>query len=100
MKVIDNEFTDKDYVKEHPCGIYAIDFAWVEKLIAIEIDGKQHEQPEYKARDQRKDAYLKSLGWKVLRIAWKDMHRDPKRWIAIAKEFVECVAPHSLDRLP
>ena len=88
-QVIENEFEDKNFVQEYNIGIYSIDFAWVEKKLAIEIDGEQHEKPDYKSRDIRKDKKLKEEGWKVLRIKWKDMFNDTKHWIQISKNFVK-----------
>ena len=88
-KVINNEFDDKNYETEHPVGIYSIDFAWPDKKLAIEIDGDQHKRfEEIIERDKRKDAYLESLGWKVLRIDWKSMFNEPKQYIKIANEFI------------
>lgn len=89
MQVIANEFNDKNYLQEYNVGIYSIDFAWIKNKLAIEIDGGQHERfEEYKARDIRKDKYLKSQGWKVLRIKWIDMYNDTKQYIQIAKDFI------------
>jgi very-short-patch-repair endonuclease len=88
MKVIENEFTDKYYDFNLQTGVFKIDFAWKNKMLAIEIDGQQHEDIEVKERDQRKDTYLISKGWKVLRIKWKEMFNDPQQWIAVAKNFV------------
>lgn len=91
MKIIENEFLDKNYAREHPVGIYSIDFAWVHKKIAIEIDGSQHQRfQEYLEKDKRKDKYLESKGWKVLRISWKDLYSSPKKYIKIAATFVDC----------
>lgn len=92
MKVIDNEFEDKNYIREYPVGKYSLDFAWVDKKLVIEIDGDQHERfDEYKSRDILKDSLLVSLGWKVLRIKWVDMHRESKKFIKIAKDFIHYV---------
>jgi very-short-patch-repair endonuclease len=89
MKVIENEFTDKDYIQEFPIGKYSIDFAWTHLNKAIEIDGSQHDRfKEYKDRDILKDKLLIEKGWLVLRIKWKDMYDDPKKFIRIAKEFI------------
>lgn len=89
MKVIENEFLDKNYKREYPFWIYSIDFAWVEKRKAIEIDGEQHERfQEYKDRDIKKDQYLLKNDWKVIRIKWKDMYKNPKLWIEIAYKFI------------
>lgn len=88
IRVIANEFEDKDYIRELPFHGFFLDFAWKHKKICIEIDGEQHEFPEHKARDVRKDAALHSAGWKVLRIKWKDLFKNPKTWILVAREFV------------
>jgi len=88
-EVIENEFKDKNFVQEYNVGIFSIDFAWVDKKLAIEIDGEQHEKPEYKERDKRKDKKLTSEGWKVLRIKWKDLYHNTKSKIKEAKDFIE-----------
>jgi hypothetical protein len=47
---------------------YTIDFALPEEKIAIEIDGPQHKYSPNKEHDQRRDAFLQSQGWKVIRV--------------------------------
>ena len=87
--VIENEFLDKDYECEHNVGIYSIDFAWVSKKLAIEIDGEQHQRfKDIAERDNRKDSFLTSQGWKILRITWKEMYNDPKKLIQKAYTFI------------
>jgi len=88
MAVIANEFEDKNYVYECSVGRYSIDFAWPHKKLAIEIDGKQHEQVEYQLRDERKDTLLTSMGWKVLRIKWKEFYVGAKYWIKVSNQFI------------
>lgn len=89
MEVIANEFNDKDYIYEYPIGIFSIDFAWASKRKAIEIDGKQHEQPEYQARDIRKNKFLEDSGWDLLRVKWADFFNNPSYWIQTTKRFIE-----------
>ena len=89
MKVIDNNFEDKNYIREYPIGIYSVDFAWINKKLAIEIDGEQHDRfEEYAQRDTEKDKLLINNGWKVLRIKWKDMCNNPKNEIKKAIDFI------------
>lgn len=88
MRVIENEFYDRNYRYEYVVGRYSIDFAWVNIKKAIEIDGEQHEDTVYKERDQRKDRFLESEGWTILRIKWKDMCNDTQAWISIAYNFI------------
>ena len=94
MKVIANEFQDKEYVRELPLkfdkGCYSIDFAWPHKMKAIEIDGKQHqEDPVVKERDERKDAKLIENGWSFLRVRWKDICNNTQHFISEMKKFID-----------
>jgi len=87
--VIKNEFDDKEFKNEYPVDIYSLDFAWIHKMKAIEIDGEQHQRfEECKKRDKRKDIACKKLGWTILRISWKDLYHNPKFYIKIANEFI------------
>lgn len=94
MKVIENEFNDKKHEREYNVGKYSIDFAWIDKKLAIEIDGAQHKKEEYRERDAKKDKLLIENGWKVLRIDWDNMVNDTKTWIKIAKDFVDNQVDH------
>lgn len=44
---------------------------------------------DYAKRDALKDAKLKEEGWQVLRLIWKDVYAEPKKFIKIAKEFID-----------
>jgi hypothetical protein len=51
-----------------PGGLtYRIDFAYPGVLVAVEVDGPHHRLDPVRARDRRRDAFLRSLGWEVLR---------------------------------
>lgn len=89
-KVINNEFEDKNYKTEYSLGRYSLDFAWEEKKKCIEIDGSQHQRfQEVIERDQRKDLLIGEKGWEVLRIKWTDMFHETKKYIKIAKDFID-----------
>ena len=49
--------------RQVPVGPFIADFLCVEERIIVEIDGGQHGGP----RDERRDAYLARLGYRVLR---------------------------------
>ncbi|MCZ2224794.1 MAG: DUF559 domain-containing protein [Chitinophagales bacterium] len=66
-----NLFRDKDFKIELKCGRWFIDFAFEQEKIALEVDGKQHNFPDRKASDERKDSHLRSEGWRIIRIKWK-----------------------------
>jgi very-short-patch-repair endonuclease len=57
-----------DYVRELPFKKWFIDFAFQDRKIAIEIDGKQHRYR--KDKDKEKDKDLTEDGWIILRIDW------------------------------
>jgi adenine-specific DNA-methyltransferase len=51
--------------RQHSVGPYICDFACVEAFIVVELDGSQHvEQSDY---DFRRDSFLRSKGFRVLR---------------------------------
>ena len=99
MKVIENEFVDKNYINEHPIGIYSADFCWPHLKKIIEIDGDQHQRfEEYIERDKRKDEFLNEAGYEVLRVVWKDMFNNPKEMIHICYEFVHIPIDRASER--
>ena len=48
---------------------YLIDIANPETKVAVEVDGTSHQALARKASDARKDAFLISQGWLVLRVS-------------------------------
>ncbi|AEP09003.1 primosomal protein N' [Micavibrio aeruginosavorus] len=50
--------------RQHPIPPYVADFACIEKNLIIEVDGGQHNDS---AHDEKRTAFLNSLGWRVLR---------------------------------
>lgn len=89
-RVIENEFQDKEVVREYPLGRYSLDFAWPHLKRAVEIDGEQHERFEkQRESDARKDAHAKDAGWIILRVKWTEMFHDPKIQIAKCKAFID-----------
>lgn len=91
MEVIKNEFQDQKYVREYYILGYSLDFAWVDKKLEIEIDGEQHEKIENQIHDQQRDQILRENGWETLRIKWKEMFNDPKKYIKVAHDFIHKV---------
>ena len=51
--------------RQHQVGLYICDFACLDRMLVVELDGSQHaENLEY---DQRRDRFLRSAGFEVLR---------------------------------
>lgn len=58
-------FHSLKFKRQKPIGSYIVDFVCVERMLIVEIDGGQHsEQVDY---DLRRDSWLKSQGYTVLR---------------------------------
>ena len=54
--------------RQMPIGTYIVDFAEKTHKLVIELDGSQHQEPEAIVRDEQRDRFLSSKGFKVLRI--------------------------------
>lgn len=48
-------------------GKHIVDFACLKQHLLIEVDGGQHNEEEHKDADERRDAWLRSEGYRVLR---------------------------------
>lgn len=57
---------DSVYITAPTGGVYLLDFALKEAKVNVEIDGASHRARQ--AQDAIRDAYLKSLGWTVIRV--------------------------------
>jgi very-short-patch-repair endonuclease len=51
--------------RQHPIGPFYVDFACIEKMFVIEIDGGQHSLE--RDEDNQRTAYLESEGFNVVR---------------------------------
>ena len=71
-----------DFLKQLPMtvhrqkvlGHYIVDFHIASVKIVIELDGSQHYDQEHRAKDEQWDAYLKDLGYLVLRYSNADIN--------------------------
>lgn len=73
------------YVEQYQIGIYQLDFALVELKIDLEIDGDQHYlDSRIVESDKRRNAYLESLGWKIIRVKWSEYKKtiDKKEFVS------------------
>ncbi len=61
--------------KQHPIGPYIADFACIPAKLVIEIDGDTHYSDDAVEHDRRRDAYMSSQGWRVLRVTNEDVYK-------------------------
>lgn len=65
---------NKDFVRQHPIGErFVMDFAFINEKVAVEIDGKNHDEKKQRALDRKRDIYLHRNGWLSIRIKDKDL---------------------------
>jgi len=63
-------------------GTDEVDFVWAQARLIVETDGWQaHGTRQAFERDRRRDAELVAKGWRVLRISYGRLERDPG-WVA------------------
>ena len=62
--------------RQHPVGDYVADFYCRESSLIVEIDGQSHDRGDRPLRDERRTAFFKQNGYRVLRIAASDILRD------------------------
>ena len=63
--------------KQAPIGPYIVDFVCHTAKLVAEIDGDMHETEAGKRHDANRDAYLKSLGYRVIRLDYPDVLASP-----------------------
>jgi G:T-mismatch repair DNA endonuclease (very short patch repair protein) len=60
-------------------GGYEVDFLWRERRLIVEVDGYAfHSSRAAFERDRRRDAHLQSLGYRVMRVTWRQLTIEPE----------------------
>ena len=82
----------KRYRAQHPFfGIRAIvDFALLDDLVIIEVDGASHLQPAQRYKDCTRSIYLEGQCWKVIRFTNEESLTRPAECIANIESKVRC----------
>ena len=71
---------------------YRLDFAIPVLSIAVEVDGADyHSTPAQKAKDARRDAFLRREGWTVIRFTGSQVYQDAERCARIVAEAAQKV---------
>ncbi|WP_436409514.1 endonuclease domain-containing protein [Kaistia defluvii] len=66
LHVRDRRLEGLKFRRQAPIGTFVADFACVEAMLIVELDGGQHAE-EQAGYDTRRTAYLQGLGYRVLR---------------------------------
>ena len=68
-KLKDKKIINIKFRRQHPIGIYIVDFYCHELSLVVEIDGEIHNNPENKESDLIRTGELLNLGIKVIRFS-------------------------------
>ena len=74
--VRNRKFLDLKFRRQHQVGSYVVDFYCDQHKLVIELDGGIHNTR--KEKDQKRDRYLESQGFRVLRIKNEELLRSPQ----------------------
>ena len=65
---------------ELPTGRIVADCMWREQRVIVELDSRQaHQTTSRFESDRVRDRQLQILGWQVVRVTWRELHRNPQR---------------------
>ncbi|MFC7379944.1 endonuclease domain-containing protein [Brevundimonas sp. GCM10030266] len=62
--------------RQHPFGPYILDFYCAAARMAVEVDGRVHDDPDRAEHDLRRTRWLASQGVRVIRIAADDVKNE------------------------
>jgi very-short-patch-repair endonuclease len=66
---------DYTFVRQHPIGPFTVDFLCRKAALVIDVDGTTHSDDRDVEYDECRTDYLKSQGYRVLRIQNDDIYR-------------------------
>jgi hypothetical protein len=70
--------------------IGTVDFLWRHASLVLELDGRWHDGPSDQLADHERDERVRALGYEVRRWRYRDVVRDPRRFV---RELRALVAP-------
>ncbi|MCC8980274.1 endonuclease domain-containing protein [Bradyrhizobium acaciae] len=85
-----------NFRRQAPIGSYIADFIAHSCKLIVEVDGESHDFEERIRHDERRDAWLKSRGYRVLRFTNDDVLKDLEGVALSIAEAAEQATPLSL----
>ncbi|HUG62976.1 MAG TPA: DUF559 domain-containing protein [Methylomirabilota bacterium] len=76
VKLRDHRYFGTGFRRQAPMGGYIADFVCHEHRLIVELDGGQHSLDDVRAHDEKRDAFLRSIGYRVLRILNEDVMKE------------------------
>lgn len=84
----DRRFSGLKFRRQHPIGVFVLDFFCEERLLAIEIDGAIHNEPEQAARDLLRQEIIQDRGIRFFRCSTDDVERDTPAVLVCLQTFL------------
>lgn len=78
----DRQFMGLKFRRQHQIGTYIADFYCHEQKLVVELDGEIHEKKDVQKKDQQRDAYFKSQGFKVVRFPNEIVLNDTEKFLS------------------
>ena len=78
--------------RQHPVGPFVLDFYCAERRLAIEVDGRAHDNAERVEHDERRTMWLNNQGVQVIRLMASDI-LDPETFEGVMVTIRENAAP-------
>ena len=63
------------FVRQTPIGPYVVDFLCREARLIVEVDGATHSEDREIAYDRRRETYLVSEGYRIIRVLNDDIYK-------------------------
>ena len=77
----DRRFAGLKFRRQHQIGNYIADFYCAEQRLVLEIDGEIHRTRTVAEKDATRDAYLHTLGQKILRFTNEFVQKHPEEFL-------------------
>src|SRR3954452_17523792 len=94
-RVRNRQINGDKFVRQEPIGPYICDFVCREKLLVIEVDGGQHSES---ARDEVRDRYLRTEGYRVMRFWNNDVLSNIEGVLTVIDEALRNMASEPSTR--
>ena len=95
------QFHNLKFQRQQIIGNYIVDFICFEKKLIIELDGGQHNETNHMESDKKRDEFLQSQGFKIIRIWNNDIFENIDSVLEYLEQIITDtnIPPHRRGRL-
>jgi len=77
-KLRNRELQGVKFRRQHPIGLYIVDFVSFQERLIIEIDGGQHNEERQKETDEERTMRLEEHGYRIMRFWNNEVLTNPE----------------------